>query len=448
MHTDMTRFLALVVLALALAALGAAQGARAQALSTDPVDRIVAVVDEDVILQSELDRAVGNILAQYAGRPGQLPAREVIERQVLERLITIRLQLARAEQTGIRVNDTELDQSVMRLAQQNNVSLDQLRASLERDGFSYTEFRDTMRDELLVQRLRQRFVQSRVNVTDTEVDILLASESLKRGEVRLSHILVGVPDGASAAQIQAAREKAEMVMKEIDGGLDFASAAIRFSDGQQALEGGDLGWRKYNEVPDAFADQIAGMQPGEVTQPMRGPSGFHILKLVEVREQQQELVREYNARHIMVNTSELVTADDALATVRDIRRRLESGGDFAELAKEFSDDNTTANLGGDMGWFEIGAYGTRVEQVLGGLDDGELSEPFQTEVGWHLMQRLGTREADVTDERRREQAREIVRNRKAEEEYDLYLRQLRGEAYIENRLTEQAEPAADSTTTG
>lgn len=448
MHTDMTRFLALVVLALALAALGAAQGARAQALSTDPVDRIVAVVDEDVILQSELDRAVGNILAQYAGRPGQLPAREVIERQVLERLITIRLQLARAEQTGIRVNDTELDQSVMRLAQQNNVSLDQLRASLERDGFSYTEFRDTMRDELLVQRLRQRFVQSRVNVTDTEVDILLASESLKRGEVRLSHILVGVPDGASAAQIQAAREKAEMVMKEIDGGLDFASAAIRFSDGQQALEGGDLGWRKYNEVPDAFADQIAGMQPGEVTQPMRGPSGFHILKLVEVREQQQELVREYNARHIMVNTSELVTADDALATVRDIRRRLEAGGDFAELAKEFSDDNTTANLGGDMGWFEIGAYGTRVEQVLGGLDDGELSEPFQTEVGWHLMQRLGTREADVTDERRREQAREIVRNRKAEEEYDLYLRQLRGEAYIENRLTEQAEPAADSTTTG
>jgi len=446
MHTDMTRFLALVVLA--LAALGAAQGARAQALSTDPVDRIVAVVDEDVILQSELDRAVGNILAQYAGRPGQLPAREVIERQVLERLITIRLQLARAEQTGIRVNDTELDQSVMRLAQQNNVSLDQLRASLERDGFSYTEFRDTMRDELLVQRLRQRFVQSRVNVTDTEVDILLASESLKRGEVRLSHILVGVPDGASAAQIQAAREKAEMVMKEIDGGLDFASAAIRFSDGQQALEGGDLGWRKYNEVPDAFADQIAGMQPGEVTQPMRGPSGFHILKLVEVREQQQELVREYNARHIMVNTSELVTADDALATVRDIRRRLEAGTDFAELAKEFSDDNTTANLGGDMGWFEIGAYGTRVEQVLGGLDDGELSEPFQTEVGWHLMQRLGTREADVTDERRREQAREIVRNRKAEEEYDLYLRQLRGEAYIENRLTEQAEPAADSTTTG
>ena len=446
MQTTITRLLAALVLG--LAALAASPGARAQAIATDPVDRIVAVVDEDVILQSELDRAVGNILAQYAGRAGQLPSRDVIERQVLERLISIRLQLARAEQTGIRVSDMELDQSVMRLAQQNNVSLDQLRASLERDGFSYTEFRDTMRDELVVQRLRQRFVQSRVNVTDTEVDILLASESLKRGEVRLSHILVGVPDGASAAQIQAAREKAEMVKKELDGGLDFASAAIRFSDGQQALEGGDLGWRKFNEVPNAFADQIAGMQPGEVTQPMRGPSGFHILKLVDLREPQQELVREYNARHILIKTSELVSANDALDTVRDIRRRIEGGDDFAEMAKEFSEDTATANLGGDMGWFEIGAYGTRVEQVLNGLADGQLSEPFQTEVGWHLMQRLATREADVTDERRRDQAREIVRNRKAEEEYDLFLRQLRGEAYIENRLTDKAESTDDSTTTG
>ena len=446
MQSTMTRLLAALVLG--LAALAASPGARAQAIATDPVDRIVAVVDEDVILQSELDRAVGNILAQYAGRAGQLPPRDVIERQVLERLISIRLQLARAEQTGIRVSDMELDQSVMRLAQQNNVSLDQLRASLERDGFSYTEFRDTMRDELVVQRLRQRFVQSRVNVTDTEVDILLASESLKRGEVRLSHILVGVPDGASAAQIQTAREKAEMVKKELDGGLDFASAAIRFSDGQQALEGGDLGWRKFNEVPNAFADQIAGMQPGEVTQPMRGPSGFHILKLVDLREPQQELVREYNARHILIKTSELVSANDALDTVRDIRRRIEGGDDFAEMAKEFSEDTATANLGGDMGWFEIGAYGTRVEQVLNGLADGQLSEPFQTEVGWHLMQRLATREADVTDERRRDQAREIVRNRKAEEEYDLFLRQLRGEAYIENRLTDKAESTDDSTTTG
>lgn len=422
------------VLAALLLALAAALPARAQMLSSDTLDQVIAVVDEDVILRSELDRAVNNILAQYAGRAAQLPPRAVLERQVLERLIFIRLQVQRAESTGIRVSDTELDQAVMRLAQENNASVDQLRASLERDGFSYDEFRKTMREELQVQRLRQRFVQSRVQVTETEVDILLASGGLKRGEVRLSHILVGVPDGASAEQIRAAREKAERVRREIDEGLDFASAAIRYSDGQQALEGGDLGWRRYDEVPNAFVDLVATLQPGEVTQPMRGPSGFHILKMVDTRAASAEIVREFNARHILVRTSELVSADDALASVRNIRQRIEAGEDFATLAREFSEDTTSANLGGDMGWFELGAYGTRVGQVLETLSDGQLSEPFQTEVGWHVMQRLGSRETDRTEERVREQARETIRNRKAEEEYENFLRQLRGEAFVENRL--------------
>ncbi len=428
----------LIGLAFVLALAGGSAPVFAQALSTESVDRIVAVVDEDVILQSELDRAVGNVLAQYAGRNAQLPPRDVIERQVLERLILMRLQIQRAQGTGIRVSDTELDQAVMRLAQQNNVSLDQLRGSLERDGFSYTEFRDTMRDELTVQRLRQRFVQSRVDVTDTEIDILLASESLKRGEVRLSHILVGVPDGASPEQIREAREKAEMVKKEIDGGLDFAAAAIRYSEGQQALEGGDLGWRRFNEVPTVFADLIAGMKVGEVTQAMRGPSGFHILKLVDQREAQQELVREYHARHILLETSELVSSDEALQSVRNLRNRIEAGEDFGDLAKEFSADTRTANLGGDMDWFDLQAYGTRVADVTASLADGQVSEPFQTEAGWHIMQRLGTRDSDVTDERKRQQAGDVIRNRKAEEEYDGFLRQLRGEAYIENRLAGDA----------
>jgi peptidyl-prolyl cis-trans isomerase SurA len=415
----------------------------AQALASDPVDRIVAVVDEDVILQSELDRAVTNILAQYAGRSDvNLPPREVIERQVLERLITIRLQLQRAEATGIRVSDTELDQAVLRLAQQNGVSLDQLRASLERDGFAYEEFRTTMRDQLLVERLRQRFVQSRVNVTDTEVDIVLAGDSLKRGEVRLAHILIGVPDGASPEQIQAARDKAQSVSKEIDQGLDFSAAAIRHSDGQQALEGGDLGWRRFNEVPSVFADLIAGLKVGQVTPPLRGPSGFHILKLVDQRTETPQLVREYSARHILIRTSELVSSEDALESVRNIRGRIVAGEDFAKLAKEFSEDSTNKNQGGDMGWFQIGDYGTRVAQVIDSLADDELSEPFQTEVGWHVLQRLGTREADHTEAKQREEAAELIRNRKAEEEYELYLRQLRAEAYIENRLAPAEEETA------
>lgn len=429
--------------ALLLAMAVAAPPARAQMLSSDILDQVIAVVDEDVILRSELDRAVNNILAQYAGRAAQLPPRAVLEKQVLERLIFIRLQVQRAEATGIRVSDTELDQAVMRLAQENNASVDQLRASLERDGFSYDEFRKTMREELQVQRLRQRFVQSRVQVTETEVDILLASGGLKRGEVRLSHILVGVPDGASSEQIRTAREKAERVRREIDEGLDFGSAAIRYSDGQQALEGGDLGWRRYDEVPNVFVDLVANLKPGEVTQPMRGPSGFHILKMADTRAASAEIVREFNARHILVRTSELVSADDALASVRNIRQRIEAGEDFGALAREFSEDTTSSNLGGDMGWFELGAYGTRVGQVLESLSDGQLSEPFQTEVGWHVMQRLGSRDTDRTEERVREQARETIRNRKAEEEYENFLRQLRGEAFVENRLgAPQDAPAA------
>jgi peptidyl-prolyl cis-trans isomerase SurA len=424
---------------LGLAMLGPA---RAQMLAGETLDQVIAVVDEDVILRSELDRAVTNILAQYAGRNAQLPPRDVLEKQVLERLIFIRLQVQRADSTGIKVSDTELDQAVMRLAQENNATVDQLRASLERDGFSYDDFRRTMREELQVQRLRQRFVQSRVQVTETEVDILLASGGLKRGEVRLSHILVGVPDGASPAQIQAAKEKAQQVRAEIDAGLDFSAAAIRYSEGQQALEGGDLGWRRYDEVPNVFIELVASLQKGEVTQPMRGPSGFHIIKMSDTREASAEIVREYNARHVLVRSSELVSSDDALASVSNIRQRIQAGEDFGALAKEFSEDTTSANLGGDMGWFEIGAYGTRVAQVLEGLSDGQLSEPFQTEVGWHVMERLGSRETDRTDDVVREQARQTIRNRKSEEEYDAYLRQLRGESFVEIRLGGADAPAA------
>ncbi len=412
--------------------------ARAQALGSEPLDKVVAIVEEEVILQSELDRAVGAILQQFANRSTELPPREVLERQMLERMIIQKLQIQRAETTGIRVSDTELDQAVQRLAQQNGATLDQLRASLERDGYSWEEFRKTMRDELLTQRLRQRFVQSRINVTDTEIDIVLASESLKRGEVRISHILVSVPDGASAADIQTAREKIERIRREIDGGLDFNAAAIRYSDGQQALEGGDLGWRRYDEVPSIFADMVAGMETGQVSQPLRGPSGFHMLKLVDKREQSQEIVDQYNARHIMVRTSELVSSEEALASIRNIRDRIVSGEDFATLAKEFSEDKTSSNQGGDMGWFQIGDYGTRVAQVLESLSDKQLSEPFQTEAGWHILERLGTRALDRTSEAVREQASEIIRNRKAEEEFEAYMRQMRAESYVENRLTGKA----------
>lgn len=426
-----------------ITALGAWSGAQAQALQpTQPLDRIVAIADDDVILQSELDAAVANVLNQYRANPQQLPPRDVLERQVLDSLVMLRLQVARAKDTGIRVSDADIDQAVQRVAANNKMSVDQLRGSLARENMSYEDFRNHLRDQLLVQRLQQRVVQSQSTVSDSEVDILLASNSLKSGEVHLQHILIGLPNGADASQIAAARAKADEVKAKVDGGMDFTTAAIQYSSAQDALQGGDLGWRRYDEVPEAFANLVEGMKPGDVSQPLRGPSGFHIVKLVDKRAEGKQLVTEYHARHILIKVSELTSSADAKKTIEDIRHRIVDGHeDFAALAKKDSQDPNTASAGGDMGWFPIDQYGPAVATELATLKSGEVSQPFQSDLGWHIMQLEGTREQDRTKEMKREQAREVIRNRKAEQAYEDYLRQLRSEAFVEIRL-----PGADSKT--
>lgn len=408
--------------------------ALAQSLGTEPLDRVIAVVDEEVILQSELDRAVSNILDQYAGRSAQLPPRDVLERQVLDRIILIKLQAQRARETGIRVSEVEVDGAIANVAQQNNMGLDQLRASLERDGFSYSEFRETMREELLLQRMRQRFAQSRVAVSDTEIDNLLSSGEMQQGEVHLGHILIALPDGADADTIRVGQEKADGVRKLIDEGMEFSAAAIRYSNAPNALDGGDLGWRSLTEIPSAFVELVGSMRVGEVTPPVRGPAGFHILKLYDKRAESQRMVEEFHARHIMIPVDELTSSEEALAKAQALRAQILDGADFEALAREHSKDHNTAPLGGDMGWFPIDGYGAAVANALGGLADGDVSEPFQSDIGWHVLQRLGTRQQDRTEVYLRNQAAETIRNRKAEEEYDRFLRQLRDEAYIENRL--------------
>lgn len=427
---------------LALLSIGALpRVAHAQLADKEQIDRIVAIAEDDVILQSELDRAVAAILAQYRSNPQQLPPRNLLEQQVLQRLIMMRLQVQRANGTGIRVSDTDVDQAVQRIAEQNKIDTRTLRASIERDGLSYDDFRKNLREQLLVQRLQQRVVQNQANVTDSEVQILLASNSLKSGEVHLQHILVGVPEGADAAQIQAVRDKADNIRKQIDEGMDFTAAAIRFSSAQDALQGGDLGWRRYDEVPEAFANLVDGMQPGQVSQVLRGPSGFHIVKLVDKRASGKQVITEYHARHILVKTSEVVSSEEAHKSIADIRRRIVEGGeDFAKLAKQNSEDPGSANAGGDLGWFPIDQYGTRVAEVLPLLKDDEISQPFQTDAGWHIMQRLGTRQQDRTDDMMKEQAREVLRNRKAEEEYETFLRQMRSEAYVCAVQSKDANP--------
>jgi peptidyl-prolyl cis-trans isomerase SurA len=428
----------LASLTLAIALMGP-HPAAAQLMSSEPIDAIVAVVDEDVILRSELDREVNTLLGQLAQNGGQTPPRDVVESQLLERMIDFRVQLARADGTGIRVTDAEIEQTMRQIAQQNGITLDQMSMALARDGVSVQDFRRKLREQMAVERFRSRFVQQRVNVTATEIDNLIASGRMLAGEIRLSHILIPVPEGANPDQIAEAERNAGAVRSEIEGGLDFATAAIRHSRGPQALEGGDLGWRRVDQVPGAFGEALSQLKLGEVSPPFRGPGGFHIIKLADQRESGPVMVEEFNALHLMVTPSELLSADQARGRIEDLHRRISAGENFGDLARQFSDDLGSKNQGGDLGWVEQFAFGTVVGNTLGTLADGELSAPFQTEGGnWHLVKRLGTRQMDRSADRIRQQAEESIRNRKAEEEYASFVRQMRGEAYIENRLTAAA----------
>lgn len=418
----------------ALTAFGSLSVVHAQGVVTQPLDSVVALVEDDVILQSELSTAVANVRKQYAGRTDQLPPENVLSRQVLERLIMNKLLLERAATSNTKVSDEEVDQAVAAVAQQNKMTTAQLRDSLQREGMTFSTFRDQVRDELIIQRLRQRVVQSRVEVSDTEVEVLLASNSINTGEVKLGHLLVSVPENATPDQIETAREKAEGISKLIKDGMAFSAAAIRYSDGPQALDGGDLGWRPIDQVPTFFAEQILAMNPGEVTQPIRSPAGFHIIKVDDRRDNKQQLIEQYNARHIVIKPSELMTANEALAQIRDLRAKILAGEDFGKLAKANSQDDVTKQAGGDLGWFAPNQYGPELAMALVTLKDNDISEPFQTNTGWHIVQRLGTRTVDKTADYIRQQARENIRQRKSDEELENFMRQVRSEAFVETRL--------------
>lgn len=411
------------------------------ATGDQPLDRIVAVVDDGVILQSELDDAVRAVRQQYANSPNQLPPLNVLQRQVLDRLILMRLQVNKAADQGIRVSDAEVDQAVAGVAQQNHMTADQLRAAVQQSGASFAGFRQQLSEQLIAQRLHDSVVRDSVQVTDSEINNLLSSPSYKAGEVHLAHIQISIPSGASPADIQAAQAKAAAAIKAIQGGMDFNAAAIRYSDAQDALDGGDLGWRRMDEVPPAFTDTIATMKPGDITPALRGPTGFTILKLVGQRQPQRQMVTEYHARQILITPSELMTPEQAQQKAQELYNRIvNKHEDFAKLAKENSKDDTTANAGGDMGWFAQQAWGATIAQQLAALKPEQVSKPFQSQAGWHILQLLGTRQADRTDEIARNQARQAIGNRKAEQAYDDFLRQLKASAYIKVMVPELRNP--------
>jgi peptidyl-prolyl cis-trans isomerase SurA len=404
------------------------------AQETQKIDSIVALVDDDIILRSELDLAIKGIVDRIRQQGGDLPPRDLLEKQVLERLIVRRLQLQRAFQTGIRISDTDVDQALMRLSQQNNLTLMQMRQVIEADGEDFAEFRQNIGEEMMTERLRQRVVNGMDPITDTEIEILLASERFNSGEFNISHILIALPEGATPQQISIQESKANNIHQQLEEGLDFASAAISYSESQEALEGGLVGWRDLNSVPVVFSDAIKNLRAGQVTVPIRSPAGFHIVKVNDYRDRSNVMSTEYHARHIMIQTNDLVSPRAAMEQIRAIHSELADGGAFEALARKHSDDISSANLGGDMGWFVPQAYGERMEQTLVAMQDGDISEPFQTENGWHIIERLAVREKDVTDEALRNAARNNLRQQKMDIEIERFLQQMRDEAFVEIRL--------------
>lgn len=418
-----------------LALLAAGGLAHAQALPSTRIDSIAAVVDESVILRSELDRAVANITSQYASQPEQLPPRDILEKQVLDRLVLLHLQVQRANDSGIRIADAELQQAVGSIASQNNLTVEQLRQRLAADGLSFDEFRSNLRDEITVQRLRQRYLQSSVQISEAEIDQALSAQQFGGEEMHLANIQLNLADGATPDEIAAARSRIEGIKSMVERGeIDFRSAAIRYSQAQNALDGGEIGWRTIEAVPPVFANMLQQMQPGQITEPVRGQSGFQIVQMIEKRGAQQQMVTQYRASDIMVRTSDLVNAEAARQKIEALHARVVGGEDFAKVAREASDNTNTRNAGGDMGWFVADQWGTAIAAQITNLKDGEVSPIFQSEVGFHFLKRIASRQQDVTEENKRARAREVIGQRKGEEAYERFLRQLRSDAYVETRL--------------
>lgn len=418
-----------------LALLAAGGLAHAQALPTTRIDSIAAVVDESVILRSELDRAVANITSQYASQPEQLPPRDILEKQVLDRLVLLHLQVQRANDSGIRIADAELQQAVGSIASQNNLTVEQLRQRLAADGLGFDEFRSNLRDEITVQRLRQRYLQSSVQISEAEIDQALSAQQFGGEEMHLANIQLNLADGATPDEIAAARSRIEGIKSMVERGeIDFRSAAIRYSQAQNALDGGEIGWRTIEAVPPVFANMLQQMQPGQITEPVRGQSGFQIVQMIEKRGAQQQMVTQYRASDIMVRTSDLVNAEAARQKIEALHARVVGGEDFAKVAREASDNTNTRNAGGDMGWFVADQWGTAIAAQITNLKDGEVSPIFQSEVGFHFLKRIASRQQDVTEENKRARAREVIGQRKGEEAYERFLRQLRSDAYVETRL--------------
>jgi peptidyl-prolyl cis-trans isomerase SurA len=424
--------------ALALALLAAAPLGAAQAAVL--VDRIVAVVNKDVITATELAERTAFAERELRRRRIAAPEPAVLERQVLERLVLDKAQLQLAADTGLRVDELQLDRAVQRVAENNKMTLAEFRGTLERDGIAFERFRAELRQQMLVQRLREREVDGRVQVGESEIDLYLEEHKASAAlalEYDVAHILVRVPEQAGPERIEESRARAARARLQAQSGTDFAQLAAGVSEAGDALQGGALGWRAPGRLPELFAEALAKMQPGEVSELLRSPAGFHLLKLLGRRGTGAAApVTQTRARHILVKTSEVVSEEDARQRLARLRERIAGGADFGELARLNSEDASAAR-GGDLGWIHPGDTVPEFERAMNALAPGELSPPVRTPFGFHLLQVQERRAADLSTERQRQQARQALHERKAEDAYQEWLRQLRDKTYVELRLEER-----------
>jgi peptidyl-prolyl cis-trans isomerase SurA len=404
------------------------------------MDRIIAIVDQAVVTENELADRIRTVSAQLEKKGVALPPHAVLQKQILERLINDRLQLQFAAQTGLRVDDGQLEKTIERIAEQNKMDMPEFKAALEADGVSYRKFREDIRTEIILARLREREVDNRINVSESEIDNYLTTQS-SRGEVQdefeISHILIRTPEESSPEDLQKFRSKADEALKQLQNGTAFGQVSASFSDAPNALEGGDLGWKNPSQIPALFLDALKPLQTGQLTPVLRSPNGFHILKLTNRRGGSSPLVVEQtHVRHILIKLSEVVSEDDAKHRLATIKERLDNGGDFAELARQYSEDASAAN-GGDLGWINPGDTVPPFEKAMDALKPNEISEPVRSPFGWHIIQVIDRRKQDMTKEAARLKARQEIRARKSDEAYEDWVRELRDRAYVELHLEDK-----------
>ena len=432
------RFLIFIALALLSAGICAQPSSAPSKVVT--VDRVVAVVNDEALTQYEVDDARRVVQQQLKQQKVVPPANDVLDKQVLERLITQRALLQQAKEEGVKIDDTQVERAIQRIAQENKLSADDFRKLLTRENIPYAKYRDDIRNEMIVQRLREREVDSKIQVSDAEVDQYLATlkaQNAGETEYRLAHILVLVPEQASSEQIEARRQRAEEALRSVKSGADFAQIAASFSDANDALQGGSLGWRSGARLPTVFADVVRDMKPGAISGVLRSAAGFHIVKLLEKRTHGEAMVVDQtHARHILVRVNELTSEAEAKAKIERLKDRLDAGADFAELAKLNSED-ASASKGGDLGWLSPGDTVAEFDEAMGKLALKQVSPPVRTSFGWHLIQVLERRKQDVSVDRERSDAQTAIRQRKADEAFQDWVRQIRVKAFVEIRLDDK-----------